>query len=159
MNPEQLESLLLDRELGELSPAVAALLESHLAQDPAAARHAAALNATLALARRAVASPIVPPPRPLDVEQLRQAHRAAQSVARRTELHRLAACLALGLGLGWFARPVTTPAGPGVTDFQPAAFAATTPAEPRSTFWSVTRLTASQRNPSAVGASIRHPLR
>ena len=155
MNPELLDSLLLDHELGELSPAVAALLEAHLAHDPAAARRAAELRGTVDLARRAVASPVAPPARPLDRERLHRAQHASSVLAWRTELYRLAACLAVGLGLGWFARPL---AAPTVSNPATTAFVVAAPAEPRSTFWSIARLTASQRSPAAPVATRRLPL-
>ena len=155
MKPEYLESLLLDRELGELSPAVAELLATHLALDADAARRASDLRATLQLARRATASPPAPPPRALDVSRLRRTHHAMHAAAQRTELYRLAACLALGLGLGWFARPVSPPTVPSAVSSQTSALAAISPIEPRSTFWSVARLTASQRAPAAAGATMR----
>ena len=41
MKTETLETLLIDRALGALSPEVAELLESHLIQNPDAVRHAA----------------------------------------------------------------------------------------------------------------------
>jgi anti-sigma factor RsiW len=152
MKPEHLESLLLDRALGELSPAVAELLEAHLALDPVAARRAAELGTTVQLARRAVAPPISGHPRPLDVAQLRRAERATQVIALRTEGYRLAACLALGLGLGWFARPITSVADSSAPLAPASTFAVTASPEPRSTFWSVARLAASQRRPA------NHPL-
>jgi anti-sigma factor RsiW len=106
MKTETLDTLLLDRALGELTPEVAALLEDHLAQNPAAASRARELAATFQLARSAVALPHEAP-RPLDVERLRRAHQTERAGTRRREILRLAACLALGLTAGWLAR--TTP--------------------------------------------------
>lgn len=159
MNADHLESLLLDRELGELSPAVAALLDHHLAADPAAARRAAELRTTVQLARRAVAVPVAAPPRPLDLGALRRPAPAPSPFLVRPELYRLAACLALGLGLGWLARPLPTPDGTGRELAPPATAIATTPAEPRSNFWSVARLTATQRPPTVPGTGNRRPFR
>ncbi len=79
---------------------------------------------------------------------------AIQTAARRTELYRLAVCPAIGLGLGWFARPTTPKPGSTNTIPQPVVVAPTVTAEPRSTFWSVARLTASQR-PSAASSTSR----
>lgn len=158
MNSEQLESLLLDHALGELSPAVAALLEAHLALDPVAARHATELTATVQLAQRAVATPVASTPRVLDLTALARVQRAARSTARRLEFFRLAACVALGLGLGWLARPTPAPANSQASTAVPATFAPLAPADPRSTFWSVARLTATQRPPTATGTTQRLPL-
>ena len=156
MKPELLETLLLDRALGELSPEVTALLDAHLAQHPDAARRAAELADTLQLARAVSDTPAEAPHRPLDVERLRRTYRAQQSATRRYEALRLAACLALGLGLGWLARapqphveiaaalphhaPVATPASSPVS--------APTAASPAG-FWSVARLVAEERSQPA----------
>src|SRR5512140_2765872 len=53
MKPELLQSLLLDRALGELSPEATALLDEYLACHPDAARCASELDDTLAAARAA----------------------------------------------------------------------------------------------------------
>lgn len=160
MKPEYLESLLLDRELGELSPAVAALLEDYLAGAPAAAQRAAELKATVDLARVATAPPATPAPRPLDLRALHRAAPTPPPLVFRPELFRLAACLAVGLGLGWFARPLTAPISTGGNLVPATALLASAPAEPRSHFWSVARLTATQRLPMATtGAGGRRPFR
>jgi hypothetical protein len=159
MNSELLDSLLLDRELGELTPAVVALLDEHLARDPAAMQRAAEFRGTVDLARRAVTSPQVQPAQALDVAQLHHAQRAALAASRRTQLYRLAACLALGVGLGWFARP-GPPAASVRAELTPQdSRVASAPTEPRSTFWSVARLAANQRSLSAPSTSPRTPLR
>lgn len=137
MKTEALETLLLDHALGALAPEVGALLEAHLAQDPVAARHAADFAETLRLARVAVSVPVAPPHRPLDTTRLRHARRQQWSAARRTELLRLAACLLLGLGLGWFIRT-----GLGGVDFAPPPIVVVSvppKPEPSVRFWSVAR--------------------
>jgi anti-sigma factor RsiW len=136
MKPELLEPLLLDRALGELSPPVAALLDAHLARDPAAARRAAEFDATLQLARSAVA---VPPeqPQPLDLERLRRAQPAPRRPSQRTEILRLAACLALGLAGGWLFRNANST--PIATAPVVVALAPTRPTDPATRFWSITR--------------------
>ena len=136
MKPELLETLLLDRALGELAPEVAALLDAHLAQNPAAARHAAEFAATVEFARAVTAAPTEPPRRALDRDRLRRAQHAQISTARRTEMLRLAACLALGLGAGWFARPAPAPVAPPVTLL---AITPPPPTDPATNFWSVAR--------------------
>jgi anti-sigma factor RsiW len=137
MNAEMLDVLLLDRALGELRPEVVALLETHLAQNPEAARRADEFSATLDLARAAVAVPRESP-RPLDVARLQATPRDAGRGSRVAELLRLAACLAVGLGIGWLARPAPKSAAPTV------ASAAVTPgraSDPATQFWSVNRFT------------------
>ena len=137
MKPELLESLLLDRTLGELTPAVAALLEAHLAHDPVAARRAAEFDATLQLARASVALPRETPRQPLDLDRLRREQPAPRAAGRRMEMLRLAACLALGLAGGWLFRhppSVPTPAAPVVV-----ALAPNRPTDPATHFWSIAR--------------------
>lgn len=76
MKPETLEALLLDHAMGELSPEVAELLETHFAHSPEAARQADRLAATVQQARQAVAVMQEAPQRPLAVERLQQAQMA-----------------------------------------------------------------------------------
>ncbi len=146
MKPEMLDPLLLDRALGELSPGVAALLDAHLAQNPDATHRAVELAGTLQIARAATAAPAGSPPHPLDRERLRRAHRAQLFARRRSEILRLAACLALGLGLGWLVH------APQPRENIVAAPPATTPASalpaadnPPARFWSLARFEAEQR--------------
>jgi hypothetical protein len=134
MKPEMLETLLLDRALSELSPEVSALLDAHLAQNSAAARRAAEISATLQLARAAVVARVAAPSRALDLARLQREHRGIHSTARRTEIFRLAACLALGLVLGWLARPSrdVVKRAPAVAALAPARAT-----DPATQFWSV----------------------
>ena len=148
MKPELLETLLLDRALGELAPEVAALLDAHLAQHPDAAHRATELAATLSLAHTATATPAAAPHRPLDVTRLRHTYRAQHSATRPFELLRLAACLALGLGLGWLARtpPPYVEIAAALPHHAPLAAPAPTPAAESPTgFWSVARLVAEEQ--------------
>ncbi len=66
MNIEILEALLIDRALGHLSPEVEVLLAEHLAANAAAARSAAELCETVALASSVLQPPaprlVLPPP-------------------------------------------------------------------------------------------------
>ena len=66
MNAETLEALLIDRALGQLSPDVEMLLAEHLATNPDAARAAARLSETVALAATVLQRPAprlkLPPP-------------------------------------------------------------------------------------------------
>ena len=154
MKPEMLDPLLLDRALEELSPEVAALLDAHLAQNPDAACRAVELTGTLQLARAATATPAGSPPQPLDRERLLRAHRTQLFARRRSEVFRLAACLALGLGLGWLARAPQpsaeiAAASPVVAPASALPAAVNSPAR----FWSVARFEAEQR---AKSASVGH---
>ncbi len=54
MNPETLEALVVDRELGELSPEAADLLEAYLRLSPEARVRAGAMAATVDVARATV---------------------------------------------------------------------------------------------------------
>lgn len=146
MKPALLETLLLDRALGELSPEVTALLDAHLAQNPDAARRAAELAATFSLARAANAAPLAAPRRPLDLARLRHAQRAEQSTTRRFEFLRLAACLALGLGLGWLARnpPPRVEIAAAIPRAAPA-LASPAAANPSNRFWSISRILAEEQ--------------
>ncbi|MFO1452380.1 MAG: hypothetical protein U1F61_29715 [Opitutaceae bacterium] len=135
MKSEHLDSLLLDRALGELSPAVVDLLEAHLARDPEAARRAADLDVTAATARQALRpEPTLAPP-PFDRARLERAGPGNRWIGRRTELLRLAACLALGMGAGWLWRqpePISLHAT-RVAVVHPPTKSSTTP------FWSISR--------------------
>ncbi len=133
MKPEMLDALLLDRALGELTPEVAALLDAHLTRDPTARQRATEFSASVMLARAAVATPREPP-RPLDVARLQRERRAVVSTMRAAQLLRLAACLALGLALGWLAHPASKPAAPLVASALPTV---TRPSEPATDFWSI----------------------
>jgi len=152
MKLENLESLLLDRALGELPPAVLELLDEHLAQNSAASRQAETLAATLQLARQAVALPPGISPRPLAWDKLRQAQRRWYWHGLMREVLRLAACAVLGLTLGWYAHaprpasalaqtthpePTTAPVVPG--ESSSGGMAADT------RFWSLAKLQAEQR--------------
>ena len=143
MKPENLETLLLERALGQLAPEVADLLATHLASDPAAAQRAAAFAATVALARAAVAAP------PADAAAWRRVRRAGRWRAARVEAMKLAAGVAVGFGLAlaWHVRG-PAPAPERATNARaPAIEAQSTPA-----FWSTARLVAGARPDTERGA-------
>jgi hypothetical protein len=131
MNSAHLHALLVDRACGELPPEVEALLADYLAHQPAAAREAAAIDATLGAARHALLLPV-------------ETHVPALAVTRRGRRRAwlpLAACLVAGAAFGWLSRAYVAPSSPAA----PAAFAiapaAAAPAEaPR--FWSAARFAA-----------------
>ncbi len=122
MKPENLETLLLDRALGELPPAVLELLEEHLARNPETAGQADTLTGTLQLARQAVALASEPPPSPWAIDRLRHAQQAWRWRGRRRTTLQLAACVGLGLTLGWYAHaPRSAPVLAQTTPPEPAA--------------------------------------
>lgn len=147
MKPEDLEPLLLDRALGELSPAVTELLEQHLARDPKAARQAATYTATLAFAREAVGLPTSTVSlRPLDHDRLRRAERRARWRSHLGEGAKLAACIALGLVLG---RTILANEKSPPSPINPVLAAAPAVPAAGSKFWSVTNLEIEHRLQSA----------
>lgn len=152
MTPAQLDPLLHDRALGALAPEVAALLDEHLARDPAAARRAAELAELVRLARAASAGPSLAVPPPLDVARLRAVPRRRTWRLRPAELLRLAACVALGLATGWLAHP-PPPSAPLLA----AAPAHLVPSDGEPGFWSLRRLTATGRPPSTARAHESSP--
>lgn len=102
MKSETLESLLIDRAIGELPSDVAELLTAYLAQDPRAAQRADEFVSTLQHARQTVAAPkkaILPP---LALARFdRVAVRPARKIVWLGEWMKLAACLVAGGLLGW----------------------------------------------------------
>ena len=149
MKTETLETLLLDRTLGELSPPVAALLDEHLARDPAAARQAADFTETLQLAHRAVAGSGRSAPRTLPDGQW--LHRAAWQARWRKNLFglaQLAACLLLGIVLGRTSRPAApepVQSPPALIGRAPVSLAAS---GSQTKFWSLASRVAEQRSGS-----------
>ena len=158
MKPEMLETLMLDRALGELPLAVTELLDEYLTQHPDAARQADTLAGTLQLARRAVAMPCETAPRPLALDQLRQVQPARRWRGLTRATLPLAACVVLGLTLGWYA-DAPRPAPALAPRPEPMA-ARAVPVEPSSSgdgvlrFWSLAKRQAEQRSRPA---SASHP--
>jgi anti-sigma factor RsiW len=98
MKPETLNSFLLDRSLGELTPELDELLDAYLAHEPAALTRARAYRATVDLAHAALATTTdVKPPA---IARWRTP-RGPGSWRSRNEILRLAAVLVVGLGMGW----------------------------------------------------------
>ncbi len=151
MKPETLEALLLDRAMGELSPEVAELLEAHLAGVPDAARQAGGLAAVVQQARQAVALPEEAPP-PLATARLQRAQAAWRRRAFIWETARLAACVILGLTLGWYVRPARVTPVVAAAPTSSAVNASVPPLVSESThdFWSLARLEAVQQEHQPV---------
>jgi anti-sigma factor RsiW len=152
MKPETLETLLLDQVMGELSPEVVELIETHLMRDPEGARQAAGLAATVQLARQAAALTPETPRRPLAVERLEKVQTATRRRSFAWELTRLAACGLVGLILGWQghidrSRPAEAMAPPaGHLDLPAGVQEPEQVPEARKDFWSLTNLEAARRD-------------
>jgi anti-sigma factor RsiW len=111
MKTETLDSLLMDRALGALSPEIAELLDSYLIQDPDAAQHAANLKSTVELARLTVALPDAPMSPSPSWDRVCRTLRVQRRRVFLAELGKLAACLILGLAVGLASHPVSGSAG------------------------------------------------
>ena len=151
MRPESLEALLLDHVLGQLSPEVTELLESHLARTPEAAKQADGLASTLRLARQATTLTLEAPRCPLGLEHLRRARVTNRRRAVIGELVRLAACVLIGLTLGWYGHIVRKPTIAPTS--VPLAAATATPSRPREgtrVFWSIANFEEAQRDRMAA---------
>lgn len=151
MKTETLESLLFDQAMGELRPEVVELLEAYATQNPDAARQAAELVATVRLAREATAWPREAPTSPLAVARLQRVQTAMRRRTTAWELTRLAACVALGLFLGWQAHPNRSRLVDAVAQLavEPASLDAgperRQTGDRRQDFWSLANLEAAQR--------------
>ena len=134
MKPETLEALFIDRAVGELSPEAAELVDAWGQQHPADCSRASAVATTLALAREAIAGDATAPHPPLPEPRWNR----NRWNRRRSELLRLAACLALGAGIGWTLHPPQPllPAG-AVAGPAPAFASAAEPPSTTSRFWSI----------------------
>lgn len=127
MKRETLQSLLIDRSLGELDPETDELLEAYLAHDGAAAEEARRMICAVDVARRAVARP-----EPEFLPQARWLEDDPKSVSfegRRRffeQLLPLAACVVLGVGLGWVLRN-TERSDPRLTQVDVAQHSAVVP--------------------------------
>ena len=159
MTPENLETLLLDRALGELPPAVLELLDEYLTRNPDAARQADVLTATLEFARQAVAMPQENPPRPLARDVLRRDQQMRRWRGLTREALQLAACAVLGLTLGWYAHASHAAPAVAQTPHPEATAVRAVPvglpaggsvAAPR--FWSLAKLQAEQRSRPAFAS-------
>jgi anti-sigma factor RsiW len=112
MKTETLESLLIDRALGALSPEAAELLEDYLIQNREAACVAASLASTVDLARGAVALPMASVNHLPSWNRVRKALGVQRRQTLTWELGKLAACVLLGLAVGLAPRFGGRPAVP-----------------------------------------------
>ena len=152
MKTENLDALLLDRALEQLAPDVAELLDEHLAQNPAAAVRAAKVQATVALARAAMAVPMDDAAR-LSERSFAGARRTARMREIPRELLKVAACVAIGLGVGWSLWSATPKRGEIRRDEMVRATPPSQVEPPGTAFWSRERLEA-----QTVRAPRRPPL-
>lgn len=100
MNADTMERLLIDRSLGLLPQDVEALLDAHLANEPAAAEQAAEFDQTAELARRALASDTGAELPPFPAEQLRREGRSLRRWIWTRNISAVAATVVFGIGLG-----------------------------------------------------------
>ncbi len=105
ISKEFLETLLIDRALGELSPEAGALIDAYLEKDPAAAEEARQISATLSLAKQALTpkSRVTLPP--LRSPVVVSMPRTVAPPRRWMWPTALAATLALGFFIGAISQP------------------------------------------------------
>ena len=143
-----LEALLIDRVLGELAPDVIELLDVHLASDQTAAALAAELVETWHVARLIEAESEVVRHHQLPPFTERP---PGWLVRHRGELLRLAACVVLGVGMGWsftasqLGRQGMPPRSHGFLASHESVDVQSR--DGASSFWSLTRLAAQYRRP------------
>jgi anti-sigma factor RsiW len=104
MKTENLEALLIDRALGELPAETAELLDEYLAHNSTAAQKSEQLASTL---RNAVEAVHVDNPKTVQAfprDLIERENRGLRWRRQTSQLLKLAACLALGLTLGWFGK-------------------------------------------------------
>jgi hypothetical protein len=151
MKQESLEVLLIDRSLGELSTEAAELLGEYLVAHPEAVIAAKELEQTLDLARDFSTRDLAPVV-PSVSASWRRAASAARYRAWWPQIAALAACLTLGMLIGW---------GGGVFQSNPTHEARTLGQElardevtkpPRSQLWSISRIAEASRSQGAPAA-------
>jgi hypothetical protein len=149
MKNETLELLLLDRALGQLAPETAELVEEYLAQNPAAAVHATALSDTVGLARTTVRRDDAGPGRP-EADGWARVSRAERWRTVAAQGWKLAACVAVGIAVGWAAHRPVPETGPVVAWVQPPVHARKTAEEnPAAAFWIAERRAAAANDRAA----------
>jgi hypothetical protein len=106
MKTENLEALLIDRAMGELPTATAELLEEYLGSNPALLAKASELSGILRQAGEAMHADGSYELRPFPREAIAHEQRVVHWRRGIFKTMKLAACVALGLSLGWFGKPV-----------------------------------------------------
>ena len=101
MKPESLEMLAMDRAFGELTSQAEELLDSWLAEHPDAAQSAAVVEDALALTRRVLPKETSLRGSMLEFSSLLAEQKRSESRAYFRQWLQLAACLLVGLGVGW----------------------------------------------------------
>jgi hypothetical protein len=139
MKSETLETLLIDRALGHLTPEMDELLAEHLAANPDTAGLAAELESTVTLAAAALKRPLPPLTLPPQVVATLPSRRVLRSLA-------LAASFVAGIGLTLLATrlpmPPRNPAAapvPVIVSAQPARNFTSDPTVRALPFWSKER--------------------
>lgn len=140
MNTKALERLLIDRELGELSPDVNGLLNAYLALSPEHADIAQSVHATIAVARRALGPEPTQAPDAMPPLPTQSLMRRLQPKPRlRWSWHRhlaVAAGIALAFFLGSRSVPQQEPPTPTRPPMSELAITRPNPGK----FWSFERL-------------------
>jgi anti-sigma factor RsiW len=161
MKTENLETLLIDRALGELPAETAELLDEYLAHNPTAAQKSAQLEDTLRNAAESMRVDCPKITRAFPRDLIERANRGLRWRQQTFQLLKLAACLALGLTLGWFGK--TQPDAmteARVTTSEPTL--QETKSEHRATpsagFWSVARFEARTSVTKSENKSSRYRL-
>lgn len=162
MKTENLEALLIDRALVELPLATAELLDEYLSSNPAAAAKAQEFTGTLRLACEATRATRLREPRPFPKEAIARAQQVVRWRHRALQTMKFAACVALGLSLGWFGKPSREAGAPGagaLPNPQHRLTATEKKTEPAVGFWSLARFEAQRKAPSANNHLDRYQLR
>ena len=101
MKPESIEMLAMDRAFGELTPQAEELLDAWLAAHPDAAHSVTVVDDALALTRRALPEETSLRGSMLEFSSLVAEQKRSESRAYFRQWLQLAACLLVGLGVGW----------------------------------------------------------
>lgn len=149
MDRETLESLMLDRALGGLSPEVAALLDAYLATSPEARAQAAAFEQVAAAAREALRSENLVTLPAFPLQRMERARRIGRGLRLAGYIGSMAACVLIGFGLR-----ANSPPDPGIHAPGPTEIVMQTPADAGG-FWSARAL----RERAAKTGAVQQPQR
>lgn len=161
MKTENLEALLLDRALNELPPATAELLEEYLGSNPALAAKAGEVSDVLRQAMEAMHANGPHELRPFPREAIAREQRVVRWRKGMVQALKLAACVALGLSLGWFGKPVREVGAPVPAAVVKQPHNRTAPeikTGPDEGFWSLARYEARRKVAEPSDRAFRHTL-
>lgn len=163
MKTENLEALLIDREVGELPLATAELLDEYLRSNPAAAVKAQEISVTLGLAGEAMRSISSRELRPFPREVIAREQCLVNWRGRTFQALKLAACVALGISLGWFGKPSPDARASATVplpkpDYGTRMVVADKKPESAGGFWSLARFEAQKKTAKPSEAGSRYQL-